>query len=44
MERFANAAREVDADMSENALDRAIGKLDLKKKPPEPEKKGPKDG
>lgn len=37
-DRFAEAAREAEADESEDALDRIMGKLDLKKKP-EPEKK-----
>jgi len=32
-ERFAQAAREVGADQSQDALDRVIAKLDLKKKP-----------
>jgi hypothetical protein len=30
--RFKDAAREVDADQSDDALDRIMGKLDLKKK------------
>jgi hypothetical protein len=37
-ERFKEAAREVEADQSDDTLDRIMGKLDLKKKP-EPEKK-----
>jgi hypothetical protein len=36
-ERFKEAARELGADESPDALDRIMGKLDLKKKP-EPEK------
>lgn len=36
-DRFTQAAREVGADESDDALDRVMGKLDLKKKP-EPEK------
>ena len=43
-DRFKGTARELGADESDNALDRIMGKLDLKKRPPEPEKKGPKDG
>lgn len=42
-ERFKEAARDLGADESDDALDRIMGKLDLKKKP-EPEKKGQKDG
>lgn len=39
-DRFKQAAREVEADQSDDALDRIMGKLDLKKKPePKPEKK-----
>ncbi len=41
IERFKEAAREVAADESDDALDRVMGKLDLKKKP-EPEKDAPK--
>ena len=37
-EVFNIAAREIDVDESDDALDRIMGKLDLKKKP-EPEKK-----
>ncbi len=40
-DRFKEAARELGADESDDALDRIMGKLDLKKKPepkPEPEK------
>lgn len=33
IERFREAARELSADESEDALDRVVGKLDLKKKP-----------
>jgi hypothetical protein len=33
IDRFKNAAREVGADESDDALDRVMGKLDLKKKP-----------
>lgn len=40
-ERFRQAARELDADQSDDALDRIMGKLDLKKKP-EPEKSAKK--
>jgi hypothetical protein len=40
--RFREAARDLGADESDDALDRIIGKLDLKKKP-EPEKKGKRD-
>ena len=36
-DRFKEAAREVGADQSDDALDRIMGKLDLTKKP-EPEK------
>ena len=36
--RFKEAAREVEADQSDDALDRIMGKLDLTKKP-EPEAK-----
>jgi hypothetical protein len=32
-DRFRQAAREVRADESDDALDRVMGKLDLKKKP-----------
>jgi hypothetical protein len=35
-DRFKEAARELGADESDDALDRIMGKLDLKKKP-EPE-------
>lgn len=41
LEHFKAAAREIGADESDDALDRIMGKLDLKKKPepkPEPEK------
>ena len=37
-ENFKETARELEADQSDDALDRIMGKLDLKKKP-EPEKK-----
>ena len=37
-DRFRDAARALGADQSEDALDRVMGKLDLRKKP-EPEKK-----
>lgn len=37
LDRFKGAARELGADDSDDALDRIMGKLDLKKKP-EPEK------
>jgi len=41
--RFREAAREVGADESDDALDRMMGKLDLKRKPeadePKPAKK-----
>jgi hypothetical protein len=33
LDRFREAAREVGADESDDALDRIMGKLDLKKKP-----------
>jgi hypothetical protein len=36
-ERFKEAARELGADESDDALDHVMGKLDLKKKP-EPDK------
>ena len=42
MDRFREAARELDADESPDPLDRIMGKLDLKKKA-EPDQK-PKDG
>jgi hypothetical protein len=42
-DRFAEAARELGADESDDALDRVMGKLDLKKKP-EPEKRDKSDG
>jgi hypothetical protein len=32
-ERFKEAARTISADESDDALDRVMGKLDLKKKP-----------
>lgn len=35
LERFKEAAREVEADTSEDALDKIMGKLDLKKPPEE---------
>lgn len=35
--RFKQAAREIEADVSDAALDKVMSKLDLKKKP-EPEK------
>ena len=39
-ERFCQAAREVGADESDDALDRVMGRLDLRKKPePEPKPK-----
>ena len=39
-DRFKEAAREVGADQSEDALDHIMGKLDLKKKPePKTDKK-----
>lgn len=41
-DRFSAAARELGADESEDALDRVMGKLDLKKKS-EPEKKEMRD-
>ena len=34
--RFKEAARELGADESQNALDRIMGKLDLKKNPETP--------
>jgi hypothetical protein len=41
-ERFREAAKELDADESDDALDRIMGKLDLKKKPDAtPPAKGP---
>lgn len=44
-ERFREAARQLGADESEDALDRAMDRLDLKAKPkPEDEKKTPKGG
>jgi hypothetical protein len=39
---FKEAARELGADESDDALDRIMGKLDLKKKP-EPEKREKRD-
>lgn len=39
--RFFDVARQVGADQSDDALDRVMGKLDLKKKP-EPEDTPPK--
>ena len=39
---FKEAARDLGADESDDALDRIMGNLDLKKKP-EPEKKGKRD-
>ncbi len=40
IDRFKEAARDVDADTSDDALDRMMGKLDLKKKPePKDDKK-----
>ncbi len=41
LERFRQIAREIEADQSDDALDRIMGKLDLKKKP-EPDAKGKK--
>lgn len=41
-ERFKETARDIGADESDDALDRIMGKIDLKKKP-EPEKKGKRD-
>jgi hypothetical protein len=38
LDRFQQAAREAGADESDDALDRIMGKLELKKKP-EPETK-----
>ena len=35
IDRFKEAAREVGADTSADALDKVMGKLDLKKKPDE---------
>lgn len=32
-DRFREAARQVDADVSDDALDRAVGKLNLRAKP-----------
>jgi hypothetical protein len=43
LDRFKEAARELGADESADALDRIMGRLDLKKKP-EPEKKDKSDG
>ena len=40
IDRFREAARDLGADEFDDALDRIIGKLDLKKKP-EPERKNP---
>ena len=41
LDRFKQAAREVGADESDDALDKVFGKLDVKRKPEEkPEKKG----
>lgn len=37
LDSFKKAADDLDADQSDDALDRIMGKLDLKKKP-EPEK------
>ena len=42
IDRFKDAARELGADQSDDALDRIMGKLDLTKKP-EPEKKEKRD-
>lgn len=40
VDRFKETARVVEADESDDALDRVMGKLDLKKKPePKSEKK-----
>jgi|GEM_PF-4893043 hypothetical protein len=33
LDRFKEAAREVEADQSDDALDRIVGRLDLTKKP-----------
>lgn len=38
-DQFRKTARELGVDESDDALDRVMGKLDLKRKPPEPEKK-----
>ena len=35
LDRFKETAREVGADTSDDALDKVMGKLDLKKKPDE---------
>ena len=40
-ERFEEAARHLGADESDDALDRAMGKLDLRRKPGEREPKQP---
>jgi hypothetical protein len=43
--RFQEAARDLAADESDDALDRVMGKLDLRKKPGlEPKTKDRKDG
>jgi len=42
LDRFRQAAREIGADESDDALDRAMGTLELTKKP-EPEPKKPAD-
>ena len=40
LDKFKEAAREVEADTSDDALDKVMGKLDLKKKPePKDDKK-----
>ena len=39
LDRFKEAARDVEADTSDEALDRAFDKLDLGKKPETDEKK-----
>ena len=44
-DRFKEAARDLAADESDDALDRVMGKLDLRKKPGlEPKTKDRKDG
>lgn len=44
LDRFRKVARELGADEADDALDRAMGKLDLRTKPtPPPEPKKPQD-
>lgn len=39
LDRFKKTAREIGADTSDDALDKVMGKLDLKKKPDEKDEK-----